>query len=301
MLKCRWSSTNVLSYKNEVFRFLIFYNEESEVIELLVKMLKPLSFIPAILLMYMIFCFSAQDGETSSNLSYQVSYTMVEAGNVILDADLQPSEVSALATRFNGVVRKLAHMSEYFALAIAVSFPLYVYGLHGLPLMFAAGLFCVLFACGDEYHQSFVNDRGPSVRDVLIDSFGVFWGIILVRIIGWTGRHTIFRPFNKKKKRGREEAASGWESASNPYMNAPQGYQSAQSTAGYSTYNSPGNAGYNTYNPQAAGSYNPQASYPHGSQPPQTKKKKRTNHSDSLSEDMSLKNLIQNLRDGNDE
>lgn len=162
--------------------------------------LKPLSFLPALCLMYMIFTFSAQDGDTSAQLSYKVSYKMVEMGGKVLGADFQPWEIESLANRFHGVIRKLAHMTEYFALAVAVSFPLYVYGLHGILLMLAAGFICVAFAFGDEYHQSFVAGRGPSSRDVLIDSFGVFWGIILVRIIGWTGRKTIFRPLKKKKQ-----------------------------------------------------------------------------------------------------
>lgn len=93
-------------------------------------------------------------------------------------------------------------MTEYFALAVAVSFPLYVYGLHGFLLMLVAGIICVGFSCGDEYHQSFVAGRSPAVKDVCIDSFGVFWGIILVRIIGWTGRKTIL-PSPEEKEEGR--------------------------------------------------------------------------------------------------
>ena len=92
-------------------------------------------------------------------------------------------------------------MTEYFALAIAVSFPLYVYGLHGILLMFLAGLICVGFACGDEFHQSFIAGRSPSARDVCIDSVGVFFGIIVVRIIGWTGRKTVFKEKVKVKQK----------------------------------------------------------------------------------------------------
>ncbi|MFQ9396574.1 MAG: VanZ family protein [Lachnospiraceae bacterium] len=58
------------------------------------------------------------------------------------------------------------------------------------------------FSCGDEYHQSFVAGRSPAVKDVCIDSFGVFWGIILVRIIGWTGRkHDLPSPEEKEEGR----------------------------------------------------------------------------------------------------
>jgi VanZ family protein len=161
-------------------------------------LLKPLSFVPALLLMYMIFSFSAQPAEVSSQVSYKVSYKMVEAADYVFDADLDEWQMSEWATKINFITRKLAHMTEYFALAIAVSFPLYVYGLHGILLMLTAGMICVAFACGDEYHQSFVSGRSPSMKDVGIDSIGVFFGIILVRIIGWTGRKTIFRPRKKK-------------------------------------------------------------------------------------------------------
>ena len=163
-------------------------------------LLKPLSFIPAILLMLMIYHFSAQPAEVSSQLSYKVSYKIVETADYVFETNLDYWQMDEWANRIHGVTRKLAHMTEYFALAVAVSFPLYVYGVHGIWLMLLAGIICVGFAAGDEYHQSFVSGRSPSVRDVCIDSFGVFWGIILVRIIGWTGRKTIFRPRKKKVK-----------------------------------------------------------------------------------------------------
>lgn len=163
-------------------------------------LLKPLSFLPALMLMYMIYSFSAQPGEVSSALSYKVSYKIVQTADYIFDGGHEEWQLSQWADKINFITRKLAHMTEYFALAVAVSFPLYVYGLHGFLLMLVAGIICVGFSCGDEYHQSFVAGRSPAVKDVCIDSFGVFWGIILVRIIGWTGRKTIFRPRKKKKK-----------------------------------------------------------------------------------------------------
>ena len=132
--------------------------------------------------------------------SYKVSYKIVETADMILETNMEDWEIESWSYRIHGFTRKLAHMAEYFALAVAISFPLYVYGVRGIWLMLLAGLICVAFACGDEYHQSFVDGRGPSKRDVVIDSFGAFWGIVLVRVVGWTGRKTIFRPFTRKKK-----------------------------------------------------------------------------------------------------
>lgn len=163
-------------------------------------MLKPLSFLPAIGMMYIIFYFSSQDGVTSAGLSLRVSTKVVELAARIFDHSLTPAEVAQYADLIHFLIRKCAHITLYFLLAVSVSFPLYVYGLRGIPLMLVAGGFCVAFACGDEYHQSMVQGRGPSKRDVMIDSIGVLAGVILVRIVGFIGRMTIFRPLSKKSR-----------------------------------------------------------------------------------------------------
>lgn len=153
--------------------------------QIIIFFLKPLSFLPALAMMYIIYGFSAQDAGTSGNLSLNVSYKIVEVGNDILDRGLDEVQMEQYAYRIEHMVRKFAHMAEYFMLAVAVSFPFYVYGLRGFPLMLTAGIICVAFAAGDEYHQSFVAGRGPSVKDVGIDSIGVFFGILTVQIICW--------------------------------------------------------------------------------------------------------------------
>lgn len=131
------------------------------------------------------FSFSSQTGTDSGNLSHKISYAIVDYGSDLLQKDLSPERIEYYADRLEYPVRKLAHMTEYFVLAVCISFPLYVYGLRGFPLMLVAGILCVGFAASDEYHQSFVAGRGPSVRDVIIDSIGVFAGIITVRIVCW--------------------------------------------------------------------------------------------------------------------
>lgn len=159
--------------------------------------LKPLSFAPALIVMYMIFRMSAQDGVTSSQLSYKISTKIVVTADKLLQKELSQDRIEHYANRIHYYVRKLGHVTEYFILAVSVAFPLYVYGVRGMALMLVAGLFCVGFAGLDEYHQSFVAGRGPSKRDVAIDSIGIFIGILLVRIVGWTGRMTIFRPLSR--------------------------------------------------------------------------------------------------------
>lgn len=85
-----------------------------------------------------------------------------------------------------GLLRKFAHFSEFTALGMCLAW------LHG---MLGKGklrpfLWGVAAASVDETIQRFVPDRGPSVKDVCIDSAGVLTGIILL----WTG-------YNYLKKR----------------------------------------------------------------------------------------------------
>lgn len=166
---------------------------------LLRLILKPLSFIPAIVVMYCIVGFSGQSGVDSGKLSYKVTHELIEIVNDISDANLTETEIELYTEKYHYYVRKLAHFTEYMILAITVAFPLYVYGMRGVCLMLFAGTFCVGFACLDEYHQSFVAGRSPSRRDVFIDSCGVFVGIIITRIFGFIGRKTVFAPLAKKR------------------------------------------------------------------------------------------------------
>lgn len=168
--------------------------------------LKPLSFLPAIFMMYVIFSFSSQTGTDSSSLSYEVSEIIIEAADEAFDMEWTSAQKSANIQSIHPYVRKLAHVTEYFLLAVSVSFPLYVYGIRGIWLVILAGGFCVAFACLDEYHQSFVAGRTATSRDVMIDSIGIFIGVILVRIVCFIGRKTIFRPLAKKKKKRKKAA-----------------------------------------------------------------------------------------------
>ena len=99
-----------------------------------------------------------------------------------LEKNLSEGDKEYYAGEIEFPVRKLAHMTEYCILAICISFPLYVYGLRGFWLFIFAGLFCVAFACTDEFHQSFVAGRSPAKRDVAIDSLGALIGIVLVQL-----------------------------------------------------------------------------------------------------------------------
>lgn len=167
----------------------------------MIKLLKPLSFLPAFLMMYMIYSFSAANGVASSGLSDKVSDKIVVTVDKVMKLDLSREQINYYKQRIHYPVRKAAHMTEYALLAIAIAFPLYVYGVRGIGLLILTGTVCVSYAILDEYHQSFVAGRTASAKDVAIDSIGIICGVIFVRIVGWTGRMTIFRPRKKHKRR----------------------------------------------------------------------------------------------------
>ena len=118
--------------------------------ELMINILKPFSFLPAVLIMYAIFTLSGQPGETSADLSFKVSYKIVEIKSRLAQEYKDGYQLAYEAELIHGKVRKLAHMTEYFCLAIAVSFPFYVYGLRGIPLMLVAGDHAINDMAGDD-------------------------------------------------------------------------------------------------------------------------------------------------------
>lgn len=157
-------------------------------------LLKPLSFAPALCMMYLIYSFSAQPGAESSRLSLEVGEKLISSANGLLNLELDSAQIVYYTSALQFYIRKLAHITEYFLLAVSVALPLYVYRLRGFWLIIVAGSFCVSFACLDEYHQSFVAGRSASLRDVGIDSIGIFVGFFVTRILGFIGRKTIFAP-----------------------------------------------------------------------------------------------------------
>lgn len=80
------------------------------------------------------------------------------------------------------VLRKGAHMFEFFVLALLLArasrktWP----QLARMGLALVAGLGAIVFAASDEYHQSFVPGRRPSLGDIAIDTCGVMLALIVI-------------------------------------------------------------------------------------------------------------------------
>ena len=89
----------------------------------------------------------------------------------------------------NLFVRKLGHFSEYAILgffAFAYFSNIFQTGREKIQLetsFFISFLFCFSYAVSDEFHQTFVIGRDGNFIDVLIDSGGVLFGIIISIIL----------------------------------------------------------------------------------------------------------------------
>lgn len=161
--------------------------------------IKPLSFLPALLIMFCIYSFSAQDGTTSSDISSNVTEKIVYSIDRFLDFDLNEQQVAKAVERIHHYIRKTAHFMEYLLLAVALSFPLYVYKLRGIALTLTVGFICIGYACFDEFHQLYVAGRDGSIKDVFIDSCGAVTGIFLVRFICYILRKTVVEPLSQNQ------------------------------------------------------------------------------------------------------
>ena len=80
------------------------------------------------------------------------------------------------------VTRKCAHVTEYAVLALLLWRALRsvaTLGRKTLTVFGAVLLGCALFAASDEFHQTFVKSRTPSIRDVFLDVGGAFLGLLI--------------------------------------------------------------------------------------------------------------------------
>ena len=128
-----------------------------------------------------IFSNSLQSGESSGEMSGSVT----EAINKLLGA-ISPS--LALTHRF---VRKAAHFCEFGVLSTLVSFTLYFFFAKSdkreLWCLLAIPISALVAAC-DETIQLFVDGRGGSVIDVLIDTSGACTAALIVLGITLIGK-----------------------------------------------------------------------------------------------------------------
>ncbi len=130
---------------------------------------------------YIIFNFSAQNGIESGNLSKKVTTFIVEMFSKVknMDVNLKLHYIEKL----HPIIRKLAHFSIYTLVGFSVMGFMCTFDIKNRFKLVVSILIGITYAITDEFHQSFTPGRGPSVRDVCIDSAGVLTGIFIMIFI----------------------------------------------------------------------------------------------------------------------
>lgn len=139
-----------------------------------------ISFIIMLFWVAVIFSFSLQPASDSSELSMSVGRRLAEL--LPVDVVEKLSEVPREQLDFlHMLLRKIGHFSEYFVLGI---FSMVSFLQTELRHKKWLGLgFCVLVAVMDETIQLFVSGRSGQITDVLLDSVGALFGILIVLLI----------------------------------------------------------------------------------------------------------------------
>lgn len=130
--------------------------------------------LPVVLWMGFIFAMSSDLG------SSEHSSRLIEPVVKWIKPDTTPEQFELV----HFIVRKLGHLSEYAVLALLV-FRALKHTLPSLPGKFSwqtAGLALLIttaYAATDEFHQTFVPGRTPTIGDVMIDASGGLLSLML--------------------------------------------------------------------------------------------------------------------------
>ncbi len=125
---------------------------------------------------FYIFSNSLDTADKSNDKSYDVVEIIVEK---VLREDFQ-SKSKAEISIINNFIRKLAHFSEFFILSLFAFLSFWAWKLKRNLRYFLPVLVAFFVACTDEIIQYFVPGRACRFTDVLIDTGGAIFLIIVV-------------------------------------------------------------------------------------------------------------------------
>ena len=144
--------------------------------------LRWISLLPALVMMVVIFLFSAKPAEISDETSTPIAKTLLKVWEYSFGEIKESVRMDWLDTA-NFIVRKMAHVTEYTMLALCISWPFWIRGLRGKKFIGMAFLSGVTYAATDEFHQLFDEGRSGRMMDVGIDAIGCAIGSILFYLV----------------------------------------------------------------------------------------------------------------------
>lgn len=128
-----------------------------------------------------IFGFSNQSGTASSGVSKKVARKIIDV--FPYTRNLSENTKNKIVERAQPIIRKLAHFSIYTLVGILIMSFVSTYRVLLWKKWLISILVGLVYAISDEYHQSFIPGRSAQITDVLIDTSGVIFGIMIVLIV----------------------------------------------------------------------------------------------------------------------
>ena len=143
---------------------------------------KIVSHVLVVLWMGVIFCFTAQTGDESGNLSSGFTQMLVTGWNDIFRLGWNETQILAITESLGYPIRKMAHMTEFGVLAVLIWSALKYYTqINTMKKHYTVSwIAAVGYAMTDESHQLFVEGRSGNLFDVGVDAAGAFVALVLV-------------------------------------------------------------------------------------------------------------------------
>ncbi|MCK9252282.1 MAG: VanZ family protein [Clostridiales bacterium] len=134
-----------------------------------------LAWTSVVIWMAVIFMFSNQSADDSSQLSTSLTETLVR----LLDS--QASD--AVVQQAESIVRTVAHGLVFFVLGLLLSWSFSEMATPELLNALLSFIIGALYAASDELHQSFVPGRASQWSDFLVDLAGIVLAILIYQVV----------------------------------------------------------------------------------------------------------------------
>ena len=145
-----------------------------------------ISLLLVIFWMIFIFVMSSMDADNSNSKSIDLSIDVITTVDKITKANdekVKSHKEESFIEKVNILIRKSSHAIEYLILGVLLLNLFYQLGKY----KFVFGLLSIgisfLYACTDEYHQTFVMGRTGQFVDVIIDTAGAIIGCIIFYLV----------------------------------------------------------------------------------------------------------------------
>lgn len=102
--------------------------------------------------------------------------------NYMISKILPGIKETSIIETINFIIRKLAHLTEYFILTLLINSLLKEYTLKEKTRLLLSIAICFIYSMTDEIHQSFIQGRTGIFTDCLIDTLGGTIYIVIYKI-----------------------------------------------------------------------------------------------------------------------